>query len=118
MAAKSVEELEQADSVSERGEAMDKFMSAWISIMRDYTSDLVDLNPPSEAQDAHDALATALKAATEELEDLAGKFSQVQSQEEFDSLVEDEPAAFDEIEETCNRLQTVANNITTVDLDC
>ena len=121
VAAKSVEELEQAGSVSERGEAMDKFMSAWLPIMRDYTSDLGDLNPPSEAQDAHDAMVTALKAGAEEIEDVAGKFSQVQSQEEFDSLVDDSSAeaAFNEIGETCSRLQTVANdNNIAVDLDC
>ena len=38
LAVKSVEEVEQANSVSERGEAMDKFMSGWVPIMRDFTS--------------------------------------------------------------------------------
>ena len=96
-------------------------MSGWVPIMRDFTSDLSDLNPPSETRDAHDAFVTALKAAAEKLENIAVKFSDVQSQEEFDLLVDDSSteAAFDEVEETCNRLQTVANNNNiVVDLGC
>ena len=118
-AAQMEDQFEKAVSVSEKDEALDKFVSAFIPILLDYTTGLGDLNPPSEAQDAHDAHIAAFRAAIEELENFAGKFSQAQSEEDFEPLGQVMRATFDDVGDTCSKLKTVAttNNIA-VGLDC
>ena len=117
--AKAEEESEQANSVSERGEAMGKFVSRWISSTKNRSRSLDNIIPPSEVAVLHGAYATGYGAAIEEYESLVGKFNEVQSQVEFDSLVQDAATAFDESVANCKRLQTVANdNNIVVDLDC
>ena len=92
-----------------------------LDIFRDFLNDVRELNPPSEAQSAHEALVSALDHFIDANEDLVGQLEDASTEAESQAIFENVPAEVEgtPIGSACADLQQIAtdNNIS-VNLDC
>ena len=92
-----------------------------LDVFRDFLIGIRDLNPPSEAQSAHDALLGALDDFIDSNENLVAQIEDAQTETGFTAIFDNAPPEADAapIGQACRRLQQVAtDNNLSVDLDC
>jgi hypothetical protein len=88
-------------------------------IASDFLVALRDLDPPTEAADAHNQAVDAMEATLEDYEDFLEGTSDSPSPEEAAPLLDELHAAMGRNRDTCLTLQTIANeNDVDVDLEC
>ncbi len=88
-------------------------------IASDFLAALRDLDPPTEATDAHNQAVGAMEAALEDYEDFLEGTSDSPSPEEAAPLLDELYAALGRNKDSCLTLQTVADeNDIDVDLAC
>jgi hypothetical protein len=91
--------------------------------LEDVAGDFDDLNPPDEAKDQHDDMATALNAFSDKANEIADGVDDIEASnaDEFFTAIDEQgfTEAADAFDAVCLELQQLAadNNIT-VDLDC
>ena len=114
----------RANSLAQPASLDDDVVGAFnqsLGIFRDFLDDVRDLNPPSEAQDAHDALVSALDDFIDGNEELIAQLADVSTAAEFGAILQNAPAEAEQapVGSACEVLQRVAtdNNIG-VNLDC
>jgi hypothetical protein len=106
-------------------EATQKGFSAVTAIFREALGKQDDLDPPAEAQEAHQEFLAAGRVVLEGCEDTADRLAEAESWSEVEELISDlleDPeivAARDRFTDACFALEAIAhNNDIDVDLDC
>jgi hypothetical protein len=112
-------ELDDLGDDASPDDAADSFEKQ-IELLEQFRSDLDDINPPAEVEDAHERVVTSLAAASDQFDGVIEEFRNADSIEDAFASLDD--ADFSEIEkanEACRELEQIAadNNIE-VDFDC
>jgi hypothetical protein len=91
-----------------------------VDLLRDFHGDLDDIEPPDEAEDAHNRAVEALGEGLETFDSFIEQFREADSIEEaFGQFEDSDFAAFDRADEACRDLVQVAtDNGVDVTLDC
>ncbi|MEE8346479.1 MAG: hypothetical protein V3S20_03925, partial [Dehalococcoidia bacterium] len=112
---------EEFDSEEEQVQATQEFWKEFLVLLQEFVGDLDDVNPPSEAEAAHEESVDAGGEMLEAFQELVDQVTQAESitelAEGFDDIELD--AAGDRFEQACVELQGIADdNGIDVDLNC
>lgn len=111
------EDLPEEPEVADVEDALGSFTG----VLEDFVDELEGLNPPEEAQEAHDAVVEAGRAASDEYNALVDSISDFESVDDIFTSAAGESVteALDGFTEACKPLQQLADdNDIDVDLNC
>lgn len=114
---------EESQGVGEDMEATRDYFEGVEAIVGQNLSDLKDISPPAEAQDAHDELVAALEERSALWQDFTEQVADLESISEVETLIEELDQSFEAIAErasaACLQVQGIADeNGIEVDLEC
>ena len=112
---------EEFASEEERVLAIQDFFAASVPIIANFVDAIDDLDPPTEAEDAHNEAVDAGRDFVIEAEDLTNELADVESSSELEEVFDapEYDAASDRFDQACFDLQDIADaNSIDVDLTC
>lgn len=108
-----------ASSLAEQIQVSKAFFRLALLEIEDSVKDFNELDPPSEAAEAHDELRDGLEDAARFAEDLIDQFDSAESEADLLALFGDYVSAFEPLEAPCLRLERIADdNGIEFDIDC
>ena len=113
--------LFEGTSEEPTSEELEELLGEFTDVIKAFVSDLEALEPPEEAQEAHDAAVAAGNTASDAYDDLVEAAGDAESAEALFNSAEGEAAnaAVEAFSEVCFDLQQVAaDNSIEVDLNC
>ncbi len=118
--------LEEGGSLESAGhvEAFQEYFDEFEAIYEGVVNGVKDIDPPSEARNAHDEFVVALEEAQKALREFADRVGEAESFSDLEALIGAvaEPgfeAALEGVEDACRELQEVADeNDIEIDLEC
>ena len=112
---------EEFASEEEQVLAVQDFFAVSVPIIADFVDAIDDLDPPAEAEDAHNEAVDAGRDFVTEAEDLTNELADVGSSSELEEVFDapEYDAASDRFDQACFDLQDIADaNSIDVDLTC
>lgn len=101
-------EMVSADTIEERVAASKEYFTLALAEIQEVLAELSDLDPPSEAASAHDAQVNGLRDVATSTEALIADFDAVQSEREWEVLVNGYVVSFEPLRPACRELETIA----------
>lgn len=113
------EGIANASSLAEQIQASKAYFSSALLELEDVVKDFDELDPPSEAAEAHEELRDGLEDVARFTEDLISQFDSVESETALLALSYDYVLAFGPLEPPCLSLERIAHdNGIEFDIDC
>jgi hypothetical protein len=116
-------DLAASDNLDGKVQVLETFLEETVVVFDDAITDMNEIDPPEEAEQAHADFVTAAQGTRDAAEELQGRLEEVETEEDLDSIVSDfeteTTATLESLDAACSSLQEIADeNEVEADLQC